>query len=115
MMGVTFSPLTASGFGRAAFAGAGFTGTAFATAGFVTAGFVIADLAIADLTIAGLAIAGLGTGLLGFTGTFDVGGDGLAFAGGRSTFLRVAALCAAFLGAALPGRLAALLGFFEGI
>jgi hypothetical protein len=102
LIGVTFSlsTLIASGFGRTAFAGTGFIGAVFATAGF----------AIVDFTM-----AGLGTGLLGFTVTFDVGGDGLLFAGGRSTFLGAAALCAAFLGVALPGRLAALLGFFEGI
>jgi hypothetical protein len=72
------------------------------------------------LAIAGLAIAGLGAGLFGFTVTLDVRGGGMGLAGGRSTFLgtatlRAAALCAAFLGAAFPGRLAVLLDFFEGI
>jgi hypothetical protein len=57
---------------------------------------------------------GLGTSLLGFTVTFDVA-MGFAFAGGRAAFFGAAALRAAFFGVALPGRLAALLGFFEGI
>jgi hypothetical protein len=52
--------------------------------------------------------------LLGFTVTFDVA-MGFAFAGGRATFLGAAALEVAFLDVALPGRLAALFGFFEGI
>jgi hypothetical protein len=72
-------------------------------------------LAITGFVIADFAITGLGAGLLGFTVTFDVAGVGLAFAGGRATFLGAAILWVAFLGVALPGRLAALLGFFEGI
>jgi hypothetical protein len=52
--------------------------------------------------------------LVGFTVTFDVA-MGFAFIGGRAAFLGAAALRAAFLGVALPGRLAALFGFFEGI
>jgi hypothetical protein len=43
----------------------------------------------------------------------DDGGVGLA--GGRAAFLGRATLGADFLGAAFPGRLAALLGFFEGM
>jgi hypothetical protein len=62
-----------------------------------------------------LAITGFDMGLLGFTITFDVTGDDLAFAGGFTTFFGAATLGVAFLGVALPGRLAALLGFFEGI
>jgi hypothetical protein len=58
---------------------------------------------------------GFGAGLFGFTVTFDVGSDCLAFAGGRANFLGADALWAAFFGVAFPGRLAALLGFFEGI
>jgi len=57
---------------------------------------------------------GFGMDLLGFTVTFDVA-MGFAFAGGRATFFAAAALEVAFLGVALPGRLAALFGFFEGI
>ena len=38
------------------------------------------------------AATGLGTGLLGFTVTLDVGGDGFAFVGGFATFLGAAAL-----------------------
>ncbi|MGO9930687.1 MAG: hypothetical protein ACLPV8_02585, partial [Steroidobacteraceae bacterium] len=64
---------------------------------------------------AGLAWSlGLGIGLLGFTVTFDVA-MGFAFAGGRAAFFGAAALRVAVFGAALPGRLAALFGFFEGI
>jgi hypothetical protein len=44
------------------------------------------------LTVTGFAVTGLGAGLLGFTVTFDVAGDDLAFAGGRTTFLGAAAL-----------------------
>src|SRR6202020_2567684 len=79
-------------------------GTGFSTAGF--AGGV--------LGAAGLAVTGLATGLVGFTVTFDVA-IGLAFVGGRAAFLGAAALCVVFLGGALPGRLAALFDFFEGI
>jgi hypothetical protein len=61
-----------------------------------------------------LALTGLVAGLVGFTVTFDVA-IGLAFVGGRAAFLGAAALCVAFFGVALPGRLAALFDFFEGI
>jgi hypothetical protein len=57
----------------------------------------------------------LGTGLFGFTMTFDVERDGAGLAEARATFLGAAALCAGLLGAAFPGRLAALFGFFEGM
>jgi len=40
----------------------------------------------------GLAIAGLEIGLLGFTITFDVAGDNLAFAGGLTAFFGTATL-----------------------
>jgi hypothetical protein len=99
LIGATFSLLA---LGASPFA---LTASGFARAGFTAAA----------LTAAGFAITGLGAGLLSFTVTFDVGGDGLAFEGGRATFLGAAVLWAAFLGVALPGRLAALLGFFEGI
>jgi fatty acid desaturase len=85
LIGAAFSwlDLPGSGFGRGgAFAAAGFTATGFATAGFATAGFAIT----------GFAITGLGAGLLGFTVTFDVAGDGFVFAGGRTTFFGAAAL-----------------------
>jgi hypothetical protein len=53
--------------------------------------------------------------LLDFTGTFGVA-IGMGLAGGLTTFfLGAATLTVAFLGVAFPGRLAALLGFFEGI
>ena len=73
LIGATFSvlALTGSGFARGTFA-AGVAATVFAIAGFAT--------------------WGLGAGLLGFTGTFDVAGDGFTFAGGRATFLGAAAL-----------------------
>jgi hypothetical protein len=90
LIGAAFSwlDLPGSGFGRGgAFAAAGFTATGFATAGFATAGFAITGFAIT-----GFAITGLGAGLLGFTVTFDVAGDGFVFAGGRTTFFGAAAL-----------------------
>jgi hypothetical protein len=66
LIGAIFSLVTltttGSGFGRGAFTGTG-------------------------LTAAGFAITGLGAGLLGFTVTFDVERGGVAFAGGRTTFL----------------------------
>ena len=70
---------------------AGFAGAAsFA----VVAGFaVVADLTgAADFTGAGFAITGLEAGLVGFTVTFDVRGNGVGLAGGRSTFFVAAAL-----------------------
>jgi hypothetical protein len=59
-----------SGLGRGGLMAVGLTGSGFAATGF-------------GMT--------LGAGLLGFTVTFDVAGDGLGLAGGRTTF---------FLGAA---------------
>jgi hypothetical protein len=96
-MGALFSLLA-----RAGGAGAG-VGTGFSAAGLARAGFVSA----------GFALTVLDAVLVGFTVTFDVA-NGFAFVGGRAAFLGAAALVA-FLGVALPGRLAALLGFFEGI
>jgi hypothetical protein len=52
---------------------------------------------------------------LGFTVTLDVEDGGVGLAGGRAAFFGGAAFGADFLGMAFPGRLAALLGFFEGI
>jgi hypothetical protein len=110
LIGAAFSwlDLPGSGFGRGgAFAAAGFTATGFATAGFATAGFAITGFAITGFAITGFAITGfaitgfaitgfaitgLGAGLLGFTVTFDVAGDGFVFAGGRTTFFGAAAL-----------------------
>jgi len=63
----------------------------------------------------GFTATGLRAGLFGFTVTFDVGGVGAGFAGGRAAFLGAAAFGVAFFDVALPGRLAALLDFFEGI
>jgi hypothetical protein len=54
-------------------------------------------------------------GLLGFTVTLDVEDVGVDLAGGRADFLIETTFEVGFLGVALPGRLAALLGFFEGI
>jgi hypothetical protein len=66
------------------------------------------------LACAGAAAAGFELGLVCFTFTFDVAmGTGLA--GGFAAFLGAATFGVAFLIVALPGRLAALLGFFEGI
>jgi hypothetical protein len=103
LIGATFSPLAL------AFGATGVGTGLSAAAGFGTAGF-----ACGGLVIATFALTGFIAGLVGFTVTFDVA-MGFAFVGGRAAFLGAAALRAAFLGVALPGRLAALLGFFEGI
>ena len=80
----------------------------------VGTGLSAAGFACGALVIAGFALTGLGTDLVCFTVTFDVA-IGFAFVGGRAAFFGAAALCVVFLGVALPGRLAALFGFFEGI
>jgi hypothetical protein len=77
-----------------------FVAAAFATAGFVATGF---------------AAAGLGTDLVGFTATLGKTGFGVDFAGARAGFLGKAAFGVAFFGIALPGFLADLIGFFEGM
>jgi hypothetical protein len=59
--------------------------------------------------------ADLGVGLCGFTVTFDVTVVGFGLDGGRAAFLATATLRAAFFGIALPGFLATLFDFFEGI
>ena len=81
-------------------------GTGLSAAGFACGAFVIA----------GFALTGLVAGLVGFTVTFDVA-MGVGLAGGLAVFLVGAATLgvAFFIVVALPGRLAALLGFFEGI
>jgi hypothetical protein len=61
-----------------------------------------------------LAAAGLELGLVCFTFTFDVA-MGMSLAGGLTALWGAATFGVAFLIVALPGRLAALLGFFEGI
>lgn len=94
-MGVTFS---------VAARGASCVGMDFSTAGFARGVCVVA----------GFALTGLDVGLVVFTVTFNVA-MGLAFVGGLAAFLGAAAFGVAFLGVALPGRFAALLGFFEGI
>jgi hypothetical protein len=75
-------------------------------------------LGAADFPAAGLAAAllaaGLELGLDCFTFTFDVA-MGVGLAGGFTAFFGVDPFGVAFLIVALPGRLAALLGFFEGI
>jgi hypothetical protein len=53
--------------------------------------------------------------LVDFTATLVATGLGLGFVGIRVGFFTLAALGIAFFGVALPGFLAALLGFFEGI
>jgi hypothetical protein len=79
---------------------------------FSTAGF-----ALGVWVTAGFALTGLDVGLVVFTVTFDVamGFACFTFVGGRAAFLGATAFWVAFLGVALPGRFAALLGFFEGI
>ena len=86
------------------------TAVSLFTRGVLTAaGFATAALAT------GFAVAGLELGLDCFTFTFDVA-MGVGLADGFAAFLVGAATFGvAFLIVALPGRLAALLGFFEGI
>jgi PPE-repeat protein len=120
-MGVMVSAATgawaASGAGltRGGFAAGGFAAGGFAASGFAASGFAATGFAAAGFVAAGFAAATLGLGLLDFTVTFGVA-MGMGLAGGLATFfLGAAALVAAFLGVAFPGRFAALLGFFEGI
>ncbi|MGC1387343.1 MAG: hypothetical protein WA807_04980 [Steroidobacteraceae bacterium] len=98
MAGLTGLTLRAAGFGSALACGGGdFARAEPAAAGFGDAGFAAAlgtDLA-----------AGLGAGLCDFSDALDVADAALA-----ETTLRVA-----FFGLTLPGFLAALIGFFEGI
>jgi hypothetical protein len=80
-------------------------------AGLGAAGFGVAgEEAVGN----GLAAAVLELGLDCFTFTFDVE-LGVGLAGGFTAFFGLATFGVAFLIVALPGRLAALLGFFEGI
>src|SRR5450432_3938920 len=87
LIGAAFSLLAlgCSGLRRGSLTAAGLNDASFTAAGFWIAGFWIAGF-----WIAGFAITGLGVGLLGFTVTFDVAGDGLAFAGGLITFFGAA-------------------------
>src|ERR1700730_16944823 len=102
LIGATFSLLAfaGSGFGRGALMAAGLTGSSFATAAFGITGFPVTGFAVTGFAVTGFAVTGfavtdfamgLRAGLLGFTVTFDVAGDGLDFAGGRTTFLGAAA------------------------
>ncbi|MGA2711383.1 MAG: hypothetical protein ACLQJ0_22515 [Steroidobacteraceae bacterium] len=50
-----------------------------------------------------------------FTATLGKTGFGLGFVVGRAAFFSAAGFGAAFFGVALPGFLADLFGFFEGI
>jgi hypothetical protein len=87
--------------GSAATRGAAASGAALGRGGFAATGLTAA--------------ATLGLGFVDFTGTFVVA-MGMGLAGGLTTFfLGAATFGVAFLGVAFPGRLAALLGFFEGI
>jgi hypothetical protein len=85
-------------------AGLVFAAFAAGAVGLVAAGDGAVDTGLA---------AGLELGLDCFTFTFDVA-VGMGLAGGFTAFLG-ATFGVAFLIVALPGRLAALFGFFEGI
>jgi hypothetical protein len=78
-------------------------GGALTTVGFGAAG------------AAGFATAAFGTDLVDFTATLGKTGFGLGFVVGRAAFFSAAGFGAAFFGVALPGFLADLFGFFEGI
>jgi hypothetical protein len=114
LIGAAFSWLTLTG--EALMAGAltaAGTGLAAASAGFAAAGTGFAT-AGTDTAFADFAFSAFGVGLWGFTVALDVEED-VDLAGGRAAFLSKATFGVAFLGVAFPGRLAVLLGFFEGI
>jgi len=67
------------------------------------------------LAAAGFAGADFGTDLVGFTATLGKTGFGVAFVGGRAGFFGATDFGVAFFAVALPGFLADLFGFFEGI
>jgi hypothetical protein len=74
-----------------------------------------AGFAFGSFAAAGFAATGLELGFGDFTGTF-VMATGVGFADGFAVFfLGAATFAVVFFGVAFPGRLAALLGFFEGI
>jgi hypothetical protein len=108
LIGATFST---AGLGAAAGLGA-FAAAAGAGAALGLGG--LAGLARGVFATASLAARELDADLVGFTVTFDVA-MGFAFVGVRTAFLGAATFAVAFFGIAFPGRLAALLGFFEGI
>ena len=94
--------------------GAGFSTFALTVSGLAADLGSAALLARGSLA-AGLSAGGFETGLLNFTVTLVAAGLGLGFVGILVGFLTTAALGIAFFGIALPGFLATLLGFFEGI
>jgi len=67
------------------------------------------------LAAAGFAVADFGTDLVGFTATLGKTGLWVVFVWGRAAFFGAAGFGVTFFAVALPGFLADLLGFFEGI
>jgi hypothetical protein len=69
------------------------------------------------LAAAGFAAADFGTDLVGFTATLGKTGFGVAFVAARTVFFGATnfGVAVAFFAGALPGFLADLFGFFEGI
>jgi hypothetical protein len=108
-IGASFSVIVAA-WGRASAWG----GDGLVRATLTPAGLDAAALAAAGFAAAVFGAAGLGIGLLGFTGTFEMAMD-VCLIGDRAAFFGAAALWLTFPVLALPGFLAVLFGFFEGI
>jgi hypothetical protein len=95
-------------------------GADFSVLSWVDSGFDrevpgVGGLARGALATAGFAAADFVTDLVGFTATLGKTDFGVAFVGGRAAFFAATGLGVAFFDIALPGFLADLFGFFEGI
>ena len=95
--------------------GAAFSLVSLDDSGFVTVTPGVGALGLGALAAAGFAVADFGTDLVGFTATLGKTGLGVAFVAGRAVFFGAADFGVTFFGIALPGFLADLFGFFEGI
>jgi hypothetical protein len=95
--------------------GADFSPLSLLDSDFATLAPGVGDLGRVALAAAGFAGADFGTDLVGFTATLGKTGFGVAFVGGRAGFFGATDFGVAFFAVALPGFLADLFGFFEGI
>jgi hypothetical protein len=75
----------------------------------------VAALLRGALVAAGFVAGAFEVNLVDFTVALGKTGFGMGFVRGRGTFLGATAFALAFFGVALPGFLADLFGFFEGI
>jgi hypothetical protein len=82
---------------------------------FAAPGLAFAPVGAVPAAAPGFVAGGLGTDLVGFTATLGKTGFGVDFAGARAGFFGKDAFGAAFFAIALPGFLADLIGFFEGM